>query len=231
MDGGSDMLRNGLVWFCRYTLNIDAQRHEDVLLHMNLLNDASKVESSSRDNSSSASYALPQVHVRKVQLVSGASWFDAGDLVGRDVKKSIPIPRISKPAFGSSPNLAGLQVGSPKVHPAAGYTRSQSTPPSLAKMEAKLEPGSTSPESIPPPTFGPFINPLDMDDESDQEESYGYEITLATSDRRGLLKFFTHVLSNSPLQLNIRVCTYPLTHSRLVKSEFHIVGSFRSVYG
>ncbi|CAM6106661.1 unnamed protein product [Calypogeia fissa] len=187
----------------RYTLNIDAQRHEDVLLHMNLLNDASKGEAPLRDNGSNGNYALPQMHVRKVQLVSSVSWFDTDDVGAFEGKRSIPIPRIPKPTFGSNPNLAGLLVGSPKVHPSNGVNRTQSTPPSL-QITPKLETLPAFPESIPPPTFGAFINPLDMDDDSDQEDSYGYEITLATSDRRGLLKFFTNVLSHAPLQLNIR---------------------------
>jgi hypothetical protein len=190
---------------------------------MSLLNDASNGETPLRDSSTGGTYVLPQVHVRKVQLVSGASWFDTDNGVGNESKRAVAIPRIPKPTFGSSPNLAGLSVGSPKVHPATSGARTQSTPPSLPKFSAKFGSSPIEHGAVPRPTFGSFINPLEYDDESDQDGSYGYEITLATSDRRGLLKFFTNVLSNKPLQLNIKVRNYLCTNVHL---DLHMLALF-----
>ncbi|KAG6544341.1 hypothetical protein Mapa_014175 [Marchantia paleacea] len=205
----------------RYTLNIDAQRHEDVLLHMNLLREAWKVEAAVRNNPT-GSYPLPQVHVRKVQLISGVSWFDTGDFTngGESMSKAVPIPRIPKPAFGSNTNLAGLMVGgSPRVHPSSGHSKSQSTPPSLKTLTSP-----SVPEAIPRPTFGSFVNPLDMEEDSDQEDSYGWEITLATSDRRGLLKVFTNALSTLSLDLNIKEAHVFSTSDGMALEVFVIEG-------
>jgi hypothetical protein len=205
----------------RYALNIDAERHEDVLLHMRLLQEARKAEEadgSRGSNSLDEPFAVPSVNVRGVQLWSS-------------VELSVPSHsppknngmgagcwglKIPKPAFGSCTNLASLGCGtSPKVHPCAGggggnlaclALGTRETPPPLLQ--------STPPESgdqaFSRPAFG---NPLHMDEDSaghssDNEDacpSYGYEITLATSDRHGLLRHYTTAISNIRTELNIKV--------------------------
>ncbi|KAL2613531.1 hypothetical protein R1flu_025223 [Riccia fluitans] len=185
----------------RYALNIDTQRHEDVLLHMNIIWEAAKAEAAVKNCSNPpSSYPLPQVHVRKVQINSCVLWMDTCDRNGGDsLSKALPIPRIPKPAFGSNTNLAGLVGGSPKVYPSPGHSKSQSTPPSLKTLTSP-----SIPEEIPRPTFGHFVNPLEMDEDNDQEDAFGWEITLATSDRRGLLRIFTNALSTLAFDLNIK---------------------------
>jgi hypothetical protein len=124
--------------------------------------------------------------------------------------------KIPKPAFGSCSNLASLGCGaSPKVHPSSGggsLTRlafgNWGTTPPLQPTP----PGSTD-CACSRPAFGSFTNPLHMDEDgagynSDNEDSgptYGYEITLATSDRHGLLRHYTTAISNIKTELNIKV--------------------------
>ncbi|KAL3679475.1 hypothetical protein R1sor_022431 [Riccia sorocarpa] len=206
----------------RYALNIDTQRHEDVLLHMDIIREASKVEAAVRNGlNPPSSYPLPQVHVRKVQLSSCVFWIDTGDRsVGESLSKAVPIPRMPKPAFGSNTNLAGLMVGgSPKVYPSSAHSKSQSTPPSLKTLTSP-----SIPEEIPRPAFGHFVNPLEMEEDNDQEDSYGWEITLATSDRRGLLKIFTNALSTLSLDLNIKEAHVFSTSDGMALEVFVIEG-------
>lgn len=209
-------------------MNIDPQRHEDVLLHMKLLQEAREADSgtscrSAWDNSG----PLPQVSVRKVQLGVGSFPGDGLDCTvtpsPTEGTFSRPGVHIRKPTFGSSSNLACLGTGgSPNIHPSGpAIYRSYSTPPrGTPPVHATSHHGDTSPgssslhHSIPRRTCGHFVNPLHMDEEpigykSDHEGArpiFGYEITIATSDRHGLLKYFTSALSNLRLQLNIEVC-------------------------
>lgn len=76
-----------------------------------------------------------------------------------------------------------------------------------------------SPHSIPRPAFGTYLNGLRNEDDGngysiEQDTAslpLGYEVTFATTDRQGLLKYFTSALSDSNLQLNIKVCYFFLT--------------------
>lgn len=208
----------------RYTLNIDPHKHEDVLLHMELLQDAREAEYAANCYSYGGYAApIPQVHVRKVLL--------AGSLSGDALDCNAPVPsspgesafrnglRIPKPAFGSGTNLVGLGLGcSPKVYPSEQVLcRSFSTP--LRGMPPCLLPLEESPLScnglqhaIPRPAFGNLSNSLYSDDvgsgyiteNGDAFTPVGYEVTIATTDRQGLLKYFTSALSDSHLQLNIK---------------------------
>ncbi|EFJ32295.1 hypothetical protein SELMODRAFT_451542 [Selaginella moellendorffii] len=166
----------------RYTLNIDVERHEDVLLHMKLIQQARDEEISSRVNSVEAP-SLPVVNARKVQLGGGLDTDAACNHVGSSYSWLAAMSKLPKPAFGSSTNLAGIIAGSPaKVHPSFGI-------------------GSAPPAAIPRPMFAS----LETEERSGGCSScYGYELTLASSDRHGLLKFFTSALSNSSLELNIK---------------------------
>ncbi len=148
------------------------------------------------------------------------------------------IKLIPKPAFGSSSNLENLvrcSAGSPKVkvHPAsdcAGLARSWSTPPwstsSPLHGDAASAGGnndsSTVHHSNPQRSTISHIIYSDVQmgqeaagivccssDHDDTKLFYGYEITLATPDRHGLLNFFTSALTNSTsLQLGIKVCLH-----------------------
>lgn len=150
---------------------------------------------------------LPQLHVRKVQLGGSSSLMsEASEETAQpevtSKRRGIPIPKIPKPAFGSCSNLAGLLGGSQsKVHPTGSHNRGRSS--------RGTPPGSASP--ISRPTFGSFTNSVDIDDDgysSGHEEtspSCGFEITVATSDRHGILKRFTSALNKISLQLNIKV--------------------------
>ncbi|KAJ7521008.1 hypothetical protein O6H91_19G033800 [Diphasiastrum complanatum] len=192
----------------RYTLNIDVQRHDDVLLHMRLLQEALEADVSSC-KSPSGLFPLPAINVRKVQLGNGSPQLEAEDIHSDNEHgsrwKGIPIPKIPKPAFGSGGNLTGLLTGSPaRIHPSVRHVRSQS------RGTSRSTPPSTGNSPIPRPMFGSFTNLVDMDDEEcssgheDSNSTYGYEVTFASSDRHGLLKYFTSALSSSSLELNIK---------------------------
>ncbi|KAG0593244.1 hypothetical protein KC19_1G315100 [Ceratodon purpureus] len=213
----------------RYTLNIDPHSHEDVLLHMELLQEAREAEYASSCSSYGDSAApTPLVHVRKVQLAG------FGSLPGDALDCHIPPPAFSpregalhrkdlhipKPAFGSGSNLAGLGLcGSAKLHSSEpALCRSFSTPlrgiptrlPSFG--ETPLSCSGPPQHTIPRPAFGKFSNALHSNDEGpgytsehdDASPTFGYEVTFATTDRVGLLKYFTAALSDSHLQLNIK---------------------------
>ncbi|KAG0580913.1 hypothetical protein KC19_4G210100 [Ceratodon purpureus] len=197
----------------RYTLNIDPHGHEDVLLHMELLMEARESEYATSCSSYGDPEApTPQVHVRKVQLaglgISGNAPSPAPSPRGGALRKQgLQIP---KPAFGSGSNLVGLGLGgSPKLHKSEpGLGRSYSTPRLSHYGGSPLNCSETH-HSIPRPAFGNFTNPLHVDDgdlgeHDDVFSSFGYEITIATTDRQGLLKYFTSALSDSHLQLNIK---------------------------
>lgn len=194
----------------RYTLNIDPHRHEDVLLHMELLMEAREAEYSSCCSSYGAAVApIPQVHVRKV-LLPGPSTPTA-DACSPGPSSSEGLLRrnglqIPKPAFGSGSNLVGLGLaGSPKLN--IGLGRSFSTPRLSTVGESSLS-CSNMYYSIRRPAFGNFNNSMHIDDgyasEEDPSPPFGYEVTIATTDRQGLLKYFTSALSDSHLQLNIK---------------------------
>ncbi|GAQ86356.1 ATMRK serine/threonine protein kinase-like [Klebsormidium nitens] len=227
----------------RYSLNIDPLRHEDVLLHMQLIDQALRSELEAR-NSLSTSPPPPQVHVRKVRLVipytpgqqseqnsrtgsptamsmsedsgderGGTSEDSAGDermhepsRSGRDSAdsrsgggRSVPIPmrRPPLPTFGSNNSLSSMIGTSP-----GGNGR---TPPVAAGVRVRSSP-------VPRPTFGSFTSLVEMEDELEdarigarrKEATYGHEITVATGDRQGLLKYMTSALSDFQLELNIR---------------------------
>lgn len=119
--------------------------------------------------------------------------------------------QIPKPAFGSGSNLVGLGLGgSPKLHMLEpGLGKSFSTPRLSPYAGSSLN-YSGSHLSISRPAFGNFTNPLHTDDgygneHDDADSPFGYEITIATTDRQGLLNYFTSALSDSHLQLNIKV--------------------------
>lgn len=199
----------------RYTLNIDPQRHEDVLLHMELLDEAQELEFGNSFYADTV--VVPLVFVRKVQLTGfGTSADDLSPTDGALVHvKGVQIP---KPTFGSTSNLLGLGIGSsPKVHPSEPlFCRSRSTPPrGTPPRHSSI--GNTPPSvhglqhTIPRRSWGNFINPLHMEegvgytsDHDDLSPSFGYEVTIATTDRPGLLKYLTSALSDSHLQLNIK---------------------------
>jgi hypothetical protein len=196
-----------------------------VLLHMRLLQAARKAAEEaggSRGSSilldeQTSSSAGPFINVRKVQLWS------AVDMSVMMSGRNSPLQnngtgsgcwglKIPKPAFGSCSNLASLGCGaSPKVHPSSGGG-------SLTRLAfgnwgtlQPTPPGSTD-RACSRPAFGSFTNPLHMDEDgagynSDNEDSgptYGYEITLATSDRHGLLRHYTTAISNIKTELNIK---------------------------
>ncbi|KAH9541775.1 hypothetical protein CY35_14G083500 [Sphagnum magellanicum] len=221
----SDLQEHFAYLSSRYTLNIDPERHEDVLLHMRLLQAARKAAEEaggSRGSSilldeQTSSSAGPFINVRKVQLWS------AVDMSVMMSGRNSPLQnngtgsgcwglKIPKPAFGSCSNLASLGCGaSPKVHPSSGGG-------SLTRLAfgnwgtlQPTPPGSTD-RACSRPAFGSFTNPLHMDEDgagynSDNEDSgptYGYEITLATSDRHGLLRHYTTAISNIKTELNIK---------------------------
>lgn len=201
----------------RYALNIDPQRHEDVLLHMELLHEAREEEYGGSYSFYDVALVVPSVRVRKVQLTrlgSSPDDFSPTDCAVR-ARKGVQIP---KPTFGSTSSLNGLGIGSsPKLHPSEPLlSRSQSTPPrgtpSCPPFTGNTPPGArVLQHSIPRRSWGNFINPLHMDDEeigytSDHDylsPSFGYEVTVAAADRPGLLKYLTSALSDSHLQLNI----------------------------
>jgi hypothetical protein len=124
----------------------------------------------------------------------GESEFDA-----RQGGRSLPIPmrRPPLPTFGSSNSLSSMMGGSPGALP-------RGTPPSGAR-------GRGTP--VPRPTFGSFTSLVDMDDAMEEARlgalrkgvTCGHEITVATGDRQGLLKYMTSALSDFQLELNIRV--------------------------
>jgi hypothetical protein len=181
---------------------------------MELLHEARELEHSLYDLDA---LVVPLVRVRKVQLVGVGSFSDdfspTDSTAGPRASKGTQI--IPKPTFGSASNLAGLGIigSSPKVHPSEPFFgRSKSTPP----RGTPPHPGNTPPglqHTIPRRSWGNFINPLHMDDEGvgytsdhdDMSPSFGYEVTIATIDRPGLLKYLTSALSDSHLQLNIKV--------------------------
>ncbi|KAG0580630.1 hypothetical protein KC19_4G188300 [Ceratodon purpureus] len=201
----------------RYTLNIDPQRHEDVLLHMELLHEAREAEHGTSYSFYDDALVVPCVHVRKVQLTGFGSPDDFSPTDGKAVrtKRGVQIP---KPTFGSTSNLLGLGIGnSPKVHPSEPLCRSRPTPPRGTPPRPPSS-GNTSPgiyglqHTIPRRSWGNFINPLHMEEEAvgytsdldDLSPSFGYEVNIATTDRLGLLKYLTSALSDSHLQLNIK---------------------------
>ncbi|KAH8946396.1 hypothetical protein BDL97_12G092300 [Sphagnum fallax] len=238
----------------RYTLNIDVHRHEDVLLHMRLLEEAGDIEMTTCSCSSSKhgeSFPLAQVHVRKVELAGDWSLpyniDESADLPAQNSDKpsslidhgiahcrKAGIKLIPKPAFGSNSNLENLvrcSAGSPKVkvHPAsdcADLARSWSTPPrsTSSPLDGDAAPAggnngsSTVHHSNPQRSTISHIIYSDVQmgqeaagiicyssDHDNVKPVYGYEITLATSDRHGLLNFFTSALTNSTsLQLGIK---------------------------
>ncbi len=142
---------------------------------------------------------------------------------------------IPKPAFGAGSNLENLvrcSAGSSKVkvHPAsdcASLARSWSTPPrstsSLLDGDAAPAGGNNGSSTVhhSNPQRSTISHIIYSDVQLGQEAAgivcyssdhdnvkpvYGYEITLATSDRHGLLNFFTSALTNSTsLQLGIKV--------------------------
>lgn len=210
----------------RYTLNIDPRNHEDVLLHMELLQEAREAEYAS-SCSSYGDYAAPTplVHVRKVQLAG------FGPLSGDVLDCPAPAPALSpregvlrrkelqipKPAGGSGSNLIGLGLcGSHLSEPVLCRlfsTPIRGIPPHHPPFgEAPLCCSGPPQHTIPRPAFGKFSNVLHTDDEDmgyisehdDVSPTFGYEVTFATTDRVGLLKYFTSALSDSHLQLNIK---------------------------
>lgn len=216
---------------CRYTLNIDPHSHEDVLLHMELLQEAREAEyASSFSSYRDPAAPTPLVHVRKVQLAGFGPL--SGDALVRPAPAPVLSPRegallrkelqIPKPAFGSGSNLVGLGLcGGSKLHlPGPVLCRSFSTP--LRGITSRYPPFGEAPLScsgppqhtVPRPAFGKFSNAMHTDDEGtgyisehdDASPTFGYEVTFATTDRVGLLKYFTSALSDSHLQLNIKVC-------------------------
>ena len=203
-------------------MNIDPHRHKDVLLHMELLHEAREVEHGNSYSFYDDTVVVPCVHVRKVQLTGfGSSPVDLSPPDGTDVR-TIKGMQIHKPTFGSTSNLLGLGIGnSPKVHPSTEplLCKSRSTPPRGTPPRPPSS-GNTLPgiyglqHTIPRRSWGNFINPLHMEtdegvgytsDHDDLSPSFGYEVTIATSDRLGLLKYLTSALSDSHLQLNIKV--------------------------
>ncbi len=213
--------------FSRYALNIDPERHEDVLLHMRLLQEAREVEDEGSRGSSilDEPFAVPFVNVRKVLLWSSV---DMAVTSNSSLPQKLGMGssgfwglKIPKPAFGSCTNLASLGCcASPKVHPtAAGGSLTTIRSSALGGHATSPSLQSTSPGNVDwavsRPAFGNFTNPLHMDDDgagynSDNEDAavptYGYEITLATSDRHGLLRHYTTAISNIKTELNIKVC-------------------------
>lgn len=187
---------------CRYTLNIDPQRHEDVMLHMELLQEAREVEQGGRYSFYDDALVVPVVRVRKVQLMGVGTTSD--DLSPTDSSKNgVQIP---KPTFGS-----GLGIGPEPFLKRSKSTPSRGTPPTSGLISP---PGSHGLQhTILRRSCNNFVNPLHMDDEGvgytsdhdDMSPSFGYEVTIATSDRPGLLKYLTSALSDSHLQLNIKV--------------------------
>lgn len=214
---------------------------------MELLQEAREIEcGTSYGSFCEDSLPTPLVHVRKVQLVgSGFPSSESPDC-------TMPIPKessfrrngvqIPKPAFGSGSNLVGLGFGgSPKIHPSEPILcRSLSVPRGTTPRQspcADTPPGSTGlHHSIPRPAFGGFTNPLHMEDEGigytsehdDISPAFGYEVTIATTDRQGLLKYFTSALSDSHLQLNIKVYTEVHCGTSDLHQSFHIGCSLRS---
>lgn len=172
---------------CRYTLNIDSHRHEDVLLHMKMLQEAREVDSRSNycgGGDDDDSIVVPLVHVRKVQLMGLCGGSDTDGLT--DIDRRLP-----RPTFGSTSNLAGLGIGNSPKEP-----RSRSTPPHL---------------------HGLFINPLHMDDHEgvvtpSDDPTFGFEVTVATTDKMGLLKDLASAISDLHPNLNIQVST-PTLHA------------------
>lgn len=191
-----------------------------MLLHMKLLHEALEAEHGSSYSFYDDALVVPCVHVRKVQLmgfVSSPDNLSPTDATAARTRKGVQIP---KPTFGSTSNLLDLGVGnSPKVHLSEPLlSRSRPTPPRGTPPRPPSS-GNTPPgvyglqRSIPRRTQGDFVNPLHMEDEgvgytSDHNDlfpSFGYEVTVATTDRLGLLKYLTSALSDSRLQLNITV--------------------------
>lgn len=192
---------------------------------MELLNEAREVELGNSYSFYDDALIVPVVGVRKVQLTGFGSPPD--DLSSVDcavrAKKGAQIP---KPTFGSSSSLAGMGIGSgPKVHPSEPLLCRFKSSPSRGTPPCPPSPGNTPPgghglqHSIPRRSLGNFINPLHMEDEgieytSDHDDlspSFGYEVIFATTDRLGLLKYLTSALSDTHLQLNIKVRV--ITHS------------------
>jgi serine/threonine protein kinase len=132
------------------------------------------------------------------------------DAIDSPKPASAPSPRqskelqIPKPAFGIGSDLVGL---GPCGSPEAVICRSFSS--SLRGISLLEE---ASPQTIPRPAFGTYSNGLRNDDDGNGCSSevdnaslpLGYEVTFATTDRQGLLKYFTSALSDSNLQLNIK---------------------------
>jgi len=182
---------------------------------MQLLMEAREAEYATSCSSYGDSAApTPEVHVRKVQLAG------LGSPCG-DAPSSVPLSRegalrsdgiqIPRPVFGSGSNLVGLGLGgSPKLHMLGpGLGRSFSTP-RLSTVGETPSTCSDMHHAISRPAFGNFTNPMRIDDGYISEQDnplppFGYEITIATTDRQGLLKYFTSALSDSHLQLNIKV--------------------------
>lgn len=185
----------------RYALNIDPQRHEDVLLHMEMLQEAREVDcrSSYSSHDDNTPFITPLAHVRKVQLPSGR--FQSGR------RDQVQLP---KPTFGSASNLMGLMFGnSPKVHPSKSLTfNSRSTPPKYPPSTGSQGEVYGNQHSIPRQASGMFVNPLHMDaadgGDIDLSPSFGYEVTVATTDKLGLLKDLASAISDLHLQLNIQ---------------------------
>ena len=195
---------------------------------MELLQEAREAEYAS-SCSSYGDYAAPTplVHVRKVQLAG------FGPLSGDVLDCPAPAPALSpregvlrrkelqipKPACGSGSNLIGLGLcGSHLSEPVLCRlfsTPIRGIPPHHPPFgEAPLCCSGPPQHTIPRPAFGKFSNVLHTDDEDmgyisehdDVSPTFGYEVTFATTDRVGLLKYFTSALSDSHLQLNIKVC-------------------------
>lgn len=194
-------------------MNIDPRSHEDVLLHMELLHEAREAEYvMSCSSYGDSAVPTPAVHVRKVLLAGiGSPPEDATDssLPSPRQSKELPSPRqIPKPAFGMGADLVGV---GPCGSPEAVICRSFSS--SLRGISLLEE---ASPHSIPRPAFGTYLNGLRNEDDGNDYSSeqdtaslpLGYEVTFATTDRQGLLKYFTSALSDSNLQLNIKVCYF-----------------------
>lgn len=129
--------------------------------------------------------------------------------------RSVPIPmrRPPLPTFGSNNSLSSMIGTSPggngRTPPVAGGVRVRSSP-------------------VPRPTFGSFTSLVEMEDEMEdarlgarrKEATYGHEITVATGDRQGLLKYMTSALSDFHLELNIRVSVADVTVIRCGSNPF-----------
>lgn len=179
---------------------------------MKLLNEARSAEVLIKEHYGDP-LLLPIVNVRKVALSNRHSLDSEAD--EENEMPTIPIPKLPKPAFGSNLNLVGLggsgspsnilrnavRLGSPALTPTGRNTPPalcRNTPPSRfsspanSRIRSSISLSEMEENSCDSPKFYPNI-------------SYGWEITVASVDSPGLLKFLTSALSSASLDMNIRV--------------------------